>query len=175
MSKRSDPVAAETCTALGAPGARRARGVQSFLRLIVAVTAIAAAGCGAGVVRNEGHAMEPTIQDGERMVITRHIDRLERGQIVVFRYPQDVSKSFVKRIVGLPGEEIAVRDGRVVINGLTIDEPYVGAENWSADTHGSRTIPPGEYFVLGDNRRNSSDSRHWGTVKRELIWAIVPR
>jgi signal peptidase I len=127
------------------------------------------------MVENKGHAMEPTLQDGERLIVFRNINRLERGQIVAFRYPQDVSRSFVKRIVGLPGEEIAIRDGRVFIDGREIDEPYVGAENRSADTRQPLAIPDGEYFVLGDNRRNSSDSRHWGTVQRELVWARVAR
>jgi signal peptidase I len=119
--------------------------------------------------------MEPTFKDGERLIAVRNIDRLERGQIIVFRYPLDVSRSFLKRIVGLPGEEIAIRDGRVFIDGREIDEPYVSAGNRSADTRAPLAIPDGEYFVLGDNRRNSADSRHWGTVKRELVWAQVPR
>jgi signal peptidase I len=127
------------------------------------------------MVVNEGHAMEPTLQDGERLIALKNINRLERGQVVIFRYPQDVSKSFVKRIVGLPGEEVAIKDGRVFIDGQEIDEPYVAAENRSADTREPRAIPDGEYFVLGDNRRNSSDSRHWGTVRRELVWAQVAR
>ena len=153
----------------------RGAGVTARLRSIAVLTAIGLAGCQAAIVENMGHAMEPAIRDGERVVIARNIDRLERGQIVVFRYPQDESKNFVKRIVGLPGEAIAIRAGRVFIDGREIDEPYVGAANRSADTLGPLTIPPEEYFVLGDNRRNSSDSRHWGTVRRELVWAQVPR
>ena len=119
--------------------------------------------------------MAPTLKHGERAVATRGIDRLERGEIVAFRYPRDESKSFVKRIVGLPGEQIEMRDGWVFINGRQIDEPYVIAANRSPETWAQPTIPAGEYFVMGDNRRNSADSRHWGTVRRDLVWAKVAR
>jgi signal peptidase I len=119
--------------------------------------------------------MSPTLKNGERAVAARGVNRLERGEIVVFRYPHDESKSFIKRIVGLPGEQIEMRNGSVFINGRQIDEPYVVAANRSADTWAQRTIPAGEYFMMGDNRRNSADSRHWGTVRRDLVWAKVAR
>ena len=131
--------------------------------------------CQGGMITNEGKAMEPTLQDGERVLAGRNIERIDRGHIVIFRYPLDEKRSFVKRVVGLPGEEVAIKDGRVFINGQEIDEPYVAAGNRSADTREPFAIPAGEYFVLGDNRRNSSDSRHWGNVRRDLIWAQVPR
>jgi len=142
--------------------------------VVVLLTMIGSVGCQASLVKNEGHAMEPTIQDGEHLTVARTIDRIERGHIIVFRYPKDESKNFIKRVVGLPGEEIAIKDGHVLINGRELDEAYVAAGNRSADTREPFAIPDDEYFVMGDNRRNSSDSRHWGTVRRELVWAQVP-
>lgn len=120
-------------------------------------------------VRNAGQAMSPTINDGERVVITRAVQPLRRGDIVVFYYPADRSMIFIKRVVGLPGETIAIAAGGVAINGKPVDEPYVSPENRSSDTFGPMAIRPGEYFVMGDNRRNSSDSRHWGAVPESLI------
>jgi signal peptidase I len=149
--------------------------VRVRIRPIALLFAIGLAGCQGAIVTNAGHAMEPAIQDGERLVVVRNVERLERGQIVVFRHPRDETQNFVKRIVGLPGEAIAIADSRVFIDGEEMDEPYVGTENRSAETLGPLAIPPEEYFVLGDNRRNSSDSRHWGTVRRELVWAQARR
>jgi signal peptidase I len=130
-------------------------------------------GCALQPVRVFGNAMEPTIEDGERKIVTRAFWQLERGDIVGFKYPRNESKRFVERIVGLPGERIAMTKGAVVINGRQIDEPYLSSEYRSSDTWGPTTVPDGEYFMLGDNRRNSSDSRVWGTVRRDLIWAKV--
>ena len=130
-------------------------------------------GCAVQPLRVEGRAMEPALKDGEPAVFTRVLRQLERGDIVVLRYPRDESKSFVKRIVGLPGERIAMANGTVTIGGRAIDEPYVERSRRSSDTWGPITVPEGAYFVMGDNRRNSSDSRHWGTVRRQLIWGRV--
>jgi signal peptidase I len=120
-----------------------------------------------------GDAMAPTLNDGDSAIATRRFDRLDRGDIVALRYPRDELKSFVKRIVGLPGERIEMADGRVSIDGRPLDEPYVLDANRSRDTWGPRTVPDGEYFVMGDNRRNSSDSRSWGTVTHGAIWAKI--
>jgi signal peptidase I len=129
-------------------------------------------GCGAvETIKVVGGAMEPTLNDGDRVWVTRVFDQLERGDIVGFRSPRDESRSFLKRIVGLPGERIEMVDGVVSINGRSISEPYVDKANRSSDTWGPITIPAGEYFMMGDNRRHSMDSRSWGTVRRDLIWA----
>lgn len=119
--------------------------------------------------RVAGGAMEPTLKDGERVTVTREIQSIERGDIVHLKYPLDESKTFIKRVVGLPGEQIAEKDGRLVVNGRLLDEPYVLAENRSGRDWGPQRVPDGAYFVMGDNRNNSSDSRHWGTVRRDLI------
>ena len=117
--------------------------------------------------------MAPTLADGERVSVRTAIDPLKRGDIVVFDYPRDPSRMFLKRIVGLPGEPIEITAQGVTIDGRPLAEPYVLAENRSVSRWGPTRIPDGEYFVLGDNRRNSSDSRHWGTVRRELIRSKV--
>jgi signal peptidase I len=86
----------------------------------------------------------------------------QRGDIVVFRFPNDPSRDFIKRIVGLPGETIEVRNGQVYINGQPLEEPYLRER--PSYTFQPVTVPPGHYFVLGDNRNNSSDSHIWGVV-----------
>jgi signal peptidase I len=96
-----------------------------------------------------------------------------RGDIVGFKYPKDESKSFVQRIIALPGERIESRAGVIVIDGQPLVESYVAEANRTTDSWGPRTLPSDQYFVMGDNRRNSSDSRTWGFVRRDAIWAKV--
>jgi signal peptidase I len=134
---------------------------------------VLAAGCDRSRLDINGDAMAPTLKDGERAFATRTFDTLARGDIVAFRYPKDESRSFVKRIVGLPGERIESTSGAIAIDGQPLAEPYVADVNRSADSWGPITVPEGQFFVLGDNRRNSSDSRTWGLVRRDAIWAKV--
>jgi signal peptidase I len=114
----------------------------------------------------------------ERMVLP--IGDIRRGDIVVFKYPEDPERDFIKRVIGLPGETLEVRDKRVIIDGKPIDEPYVhylqpaaGASEITSfdvrDRYGPVTIPAGHYFVMGDNRDNSQDSRYWGFLPRSYI------
>jgi signal peptidase I len=121
-------------------------------------------------IRIEGRAMEPTLNNGDRVFINKRIGEPNRDDIVVFLYPKDQSKSYIKRIIGLRGESVKMEDGRVIINGKRFDEPYIGPEFFSHDSSPEPvTIPADHYFVLGDNRNYSSDSRSWGTVPRNLI------
>ena len=122
--------------------------------------------------------MLPTIKNGERLQ-TQKLDakskvQLARGDILVFRFPQNPSKRYIKRLIGLPGDTIEIRAGEVWVNGSKLPEPYVGSTmNLS---HGSRpavVVPARSYYVLGDNRDNSSDSRSWGFVPEELLMAKV--
>jgi len=95
---------------------------------------------------------------------------IERGDVVVFRYPEDPEVDFVKRVVAVPGDTVQVRSGVVYVNGERTKEPFVLSENRdSLSRYGPITVPQEEYFVLGDNRRNSRDSRVWGNVPRSLI------
>ncbi|MDE3077843.1 MAG: signal peptidase I [Chloroflexota bacterium] len=113
----------------------------------------------------EGYSMEPTLQDSQYLIVNKvglHFSQLQRGDIIVFRYPLDPTKSFVKRVIALPGDSVEVRDGKVSVDGQVLKEPYL-----NAPTRGyfPRTVvPAGDYFVLGDNRNNSSDSRAWGPL-----------
>jgi signal peptidase I len=144
-------------------------GAASLLALFLGLSSAACA-----YVRVEGDAMAPTLGDGDRVSVTKAVEPLKRGDIVVFDYPRDPSRMFLKRIVGLPGEQIEITDQGVTIDGRPLDEPYVLPANRSTRRSGPTRIQDGEYFVMGDNRRNSEDSRHWGTVRRELIRSKVP-
>jgi signal peptidase I len=137
------------------------------------LVAIGLAGCGMFRLNVAGEAMSPTLKDGEGALATRSFDRVERGDIVGFRYPRDESKDFVKRVIGLPGERIAIVDGMVRINDEPLAEPYVIDANRSHETLAPVTLAADAYFMMGDNRRNSSDSRMWGAVRRGAIWAKV--
>jgi signal peptidase I len=139
-----------------------------------------------GRFRIDGSSMEPNLHDGEYVIVNRIVYRLhppQRGDIVVFR--RDANREFIKRVIAVPGETIEVKGGRVLINGAPIDEPYLAAPN--AYTMEPRQVGPDEYYVLGDNRNNSSDSRSWGTLARDKIvgkawitywppsmWSVVP-
>lgn len=98
----------------------------------------------------------------------------ERGDVVVFEYPKNPSQDYIKRIVGMPGDVIAVRDKQLYVNGQKPDEPYVihirpAGLVAPEDNFGPFTVPQGEYFMMGDNRDDSADSRKWGTVKRNAL------
>lgn len=122
-------------------------------------------------VRVEGKAMMPGLKNGDKVLMKKKFSDLNRSDIVVHYYPLDTDLSYIKRIIGLPGETLMIEDGKVFINGTQIEEPYLLDEWRSADSLPEPVkIPDGHYFVLGDNRRNSSDSRYWGTVPRNLIY-----
>ncbi len=113
--------------------------------------------------------MAPTLQDDDRTVFVRPLGRVARGDIVSFRYPRNPSKTFTMRIVGLPGERVAIVAGVVHIDGREVDEPYLGAAARPLQSFAPIHLAAEEYFVLGDNRGNASDSREWGPVARRYI------
>ena len=124
-----------------------------------------------------GASMDPTFHSSDYLIVDRISYQLHepmRGDVIVFRYPQDPSRSFIKRIIGLPGETVEIHGHAVTIinaahpDGLTIDEPYVAPDNMS-DSCTKVTVGKDEYFVLGDNRKASADSRSWGTLPRDHI------
>jgi len=123
-------------------------------------------------VKIEGYSMTPLLSDHEAIVINRlvyHFEPVHRGDVVVFRYPRDPTQSFIKRIVGLPGETIQIRQGLVYVNGNWVPEPYVPSQYEDPSDFGPIQVPSGSYFVLGDRRCSSDDSRIFGTVARRLI------
>ena len=140
----------------------------------LAIVLVIAAGC-TRKLNIKGQSMSPTLMDGEEVLGTPTLGTLTRGDIVGFRYPKDESKSFVQRIVGMPGDQIRSENGVVLINDKVLPEPYVVEANRMADSWGPIQVPEGKYFTMGDNRRNSSDSRSWGLVGRDAIWAKIVR
>jgi signal peptidase I len=124
-------------------------------------------------VKVEGTSMAPLLSDQERIFINKFVYRFEpidRGDVVVFWYPLDRTKSFIKRVVGLPGETIELRHGELYINGKELKEPYVPANFFDGSSYGPIRIPESEYFVMGDHRDSSNDSRVFGPVPRSAIY-----
>jgi signal peptidase I len=122
--------------------------------------------------------MLPTIKNGERLH-TEKLDaeskvKLARGDILVFKYPKDPSKGYIKRLIGLPGDTVEIRVGEVWVNESKLSEPYVDSKmNLSQRSQPAVVVPARSYYVMGDNRDNSSDSRFWGVVPEELLIAKV--
>lgn len=124
-------------------------------------------------VKVEGTSMMPRLVDQERIFINKFVYQLEpisRGDVVVFRYPFDPAKSYIKRVVGLPGETVRLVNGTVFINGRKLEEGYVGEEYRDRQSHAPLVIPPDQYYVLGDRRNSSNDSRVWGPVPQQYIY-----
>jgi signal peptidase I len=130
-------------------------------------------------VKVEGTSMLPRLHDGERIFVNKLIyyddyrwaPKVERGDIVVFWFPDDPSKSYIKRVVGLPGDTVELREGNVLINGSLLNETYLDPKsNLSTRSHPPVFVKPSYYFVMGDNRDNSSDSRTWGLVPKKYVY-----
>jgi signal peptidase I len=126
-------------------------------------------------VKVEGTSMMPGLTDQERIFINKYTYKLGAGSIaredlVVFHYPKDPSQSYIKRIIGLPGDSVQIIDGSVYVNGQKLDEPYVPADYRDHISVPEETVPTDSYFVLGDHRSSSNDSRVWGFVGREEIY-----
>jgi signal peptidase I len=124
-------------------------------------------------VKVEGTSMAPLLSDQERIFINKfvyHFEPVSRGDVVVFWYPLDRSKSFIKRVVGLPEDTVEIRDGQVYLNNQLLTEPYIPPESDDFGTYPPTQIPKGEYFVMGDHRTSSNDSRIFGPVPRKFIY-----
>jgi len=148
----------------------------------------------------EGESMEPNLHTGQFLIVSRlsymeigdaiKLGSPERGDIVVFDFPGNPSDDYVKRIIGLPGETIEInQEGQVFVNGVMLEEPYLSAEQTVPyrGRSGTWTVPEGSYFVLGDNRNSSSDSRSWGPLEEQYLvgkawvsywppryWRVIP-
>ena len=124
------------------------------------------------VGRMEGQSMSPSLNDQDRVIVNKAAYRYgapQLGDVVMFYYPLKPEKSFVKRVIAEEGDQIKIRQGRVSLNEVALDEPYVAEEYRSHDDFGPTVVPQGYYFVLGDHRNDSSDSRHWGFVPKKYI------
>jgi len=148
-------------------------------------------------------SMEPNLLIGDHLLVNKFVfgphvsgvegallpmDDIERREVIVFKYPEDPERDFIKRVIGLPGEQIEVRHKRVYVNGTLLDEPYAHyleepppmphemdpndrqpSSGDPRDSYGPVTVPPKHYFVMGDNRDNSQDSRYWGFLPRDYV------
>ena len=126
-------------------------------------------------VKVEGTSMMPTLDDQERIFINKfvyrfHFGNIDRGDTVVFWFPGDPTKSYIKRVIGMPGDRVEVVDGKVLVNGQALVENYVPPEFRDQSEMSERVVPPDQYFVLGDHRSSSNDSRAWGMVPRRYIY-----
>jgi signal peptidase I len=124
-------------------------------------------------VRVEGTSMLPRLEDSDRLFINKfvyHFEDIHRGDVVVFHYPRDPEKSYIKRVVALPGDRLRIDQGQVYLNGKRLREPYVPEDYRDTKSMPETVIPDDEYFMLGDHRCISSDSREFGPVDRDLIY-----
>ncbi len=126
-------------------------------------------------VKVEGTSMEPVLSDQDRFFVNKFVYRfglgdIQRGDLIVFWFPGDHSKSYIKRIVGMPGDVVSIDRGSVQVNGKALSESYVPPEYRDSSSMPARFVGPKEYFVLGDHRNSSNDSRAWGMVPRDCIY-----
>jgi signal peptidase I len=124
-------------------------------------------------VRVEGTSMLPRLEDRDRLFINKfvyHISAIEHGDVVVFHYPRDPEKSYIKRVIGLPGDRVRIDHGMVWLNGKRLLENYVPDEYRDSRSYAEMVVPEDTYFMMGDHRSISSDSREFGPVERGLIY-----
>ncbi len=153
---------------------RKKSGFLNFLKevvetLVLAVVLFVGINAVVARIRVDGESMEPTLTSGEYVMVNRLSYRFgtpHRGDIIVFHFPGNPQEEYIKRIIGLPGDDVLVRNGQVYINGQLLNESYISVKiNYTGTWH----IPEGQLFVLGDNRNNSSDSHDWGTVPMSYV------
>jgi signal peptidase I len=172
--------AAEPAFGPGAPMApslppRRSSGIGLWLRdlLISAAASVLIITFLYQPVRVEGTSMLPRLEDHDRLFINKFVYRfsaIERDDVVVFHYPRDPEKSYIKRVIAVPGDRIRIDRGQVWLNGKRLREPYVPAMYEDTRSMPEMVVPDDEYFVMGDHRSISSDSREFGPVDRSLIY-----
>jgi signal peptidase I len=171
------PLAPADDLRLTSPGIRLSQLKEEFVAWVktlmsAAVYAVLIVTFGFQVARVEGQSMAPTLEDQDRLIVNKLVYRIgepRRGDIVMLYYPLNPDKSFVKRVIAEEGDTVRIVDGRVYVNDIPLKDDYVASEYRSHDDWGPQVIPEGYYFVMGDHRNNSSDSRHWGMVPKKYI------
>jgi signal peptidase I len=137
--------------------------------LILSVVLFAVINAVSARIRVDGASMQPTLETGEFVIVNKLAYMLgnpQVGDVIVFHFPRDPEQEYIKRVIGLPGDKVAVMDGQVSVNGQPLDEDYIAAPPAYESTW---TVPPESLFVLGDNRNNSSDSHNWGPVPLDYV------
>jgi len=169
---------------LTSPGIRLAQVQEELVAwvktlLSAAVYAVLIVTFGFQVARVEGQSMAPTLEDQDRLIVNKLVYRISeprRGDIVMLYYPVNPEKSFVKRVIAEEQDTVRIVDGQVYVNDIPLPDDFVPQEYRSHDEYGPQVIPEGYYFVMGDHRNNSSDSRNWGFVpKRYIIGKVQVR
>ncbi len=157
------------------PARRKSAGMGLWLRdlLVSAIASILIITFLYQPVRVEGTSMLPRLEDSDRLFINKfvyHFEAIERGDVVVFHYPRDPEKSYIKRVIALPGDRLRIDRGQVWLNGRPLRERYVPEEYRDNRSMAEMVIPEDTYFMMGDHRSISSDSREFGPVERSLIY-----
>jgi signal peptidase I len=167
-------VQAPAATEVVGPWRRMGREIVAGLQTLVsaAVYATLIVTFGFQVARVDGLSMAPTLEDHDRLIVNKLVYEIgdpRPGDIVMLYYPLNPEKMFVKRVIAREGDTVRIVDGRVYVNDVPLHDDYVPAEFRSHDDWGPQVIQQGYYFVMGDHRNNSSDSRHWGPVPKKYI------
>jgi signal peptidase I len=150
------------------------RSIKRWLREFVEIVVIAGAlflavNTASARVRVESISMEPNLYEGQFVVVNRLAYRWadpERGDIIVFYFPNNPAKRYIKRVIGVSGDQVSASNGSVFVNGIPLDEPYLASR---PNYEGEWAVGPGELFVLGDNRNNSNDSKNWGMLELDAV------
>jgi signal peptidase I len=156
------------------PADNRRPGFLRFLldvveTLILSVILFAAINAVSARIRVDGASMEPTLTSGEFVIVNKlayMLGKPQVGDVIVFHYPRDPSQEYIKRVIGLPGDQVSVRGGQVYVNNWPLEEDYIAA---SPVYEFDQNVQEDALFVLGDNRNNSSDSHNWGTVPLDYV------
>jgi signal peptidase I len=170
LSSLTDTPQEETAAEASQRSSWRTFLIETLETLVLAVVLFVGINVLTARIRVDGHSMEPSFRHNDYVIVWRlayRLGEIERGDVVVFPYPNNPSEDYIKRVVGLPGDRVAIQEGRLYVNGVAIDEPYLAEPMWR--NFPEVIVPEGSVFVMGDNRNDSSDSRRWGALAIEDI------